>query len=95
MSNKANREQRILDRLYQENRDLKKEVKSLRNSIRKLNKGYVKLEEEEKITEKDIPVEAKLCYDCNRANLEKIVVLNRYWRECPNCGKRTKTKIIC
>lgn len=95
MGNKADREVRIMDRLQRENKELKQEVKSLKNSIRKLNKGYHKLVEEEVIEEKDLPKPAKLCYDCNKAELQRKTILNRYWWECPNevCGKRTKTKL--
>lgn len=93
MSRKADREVRVMQRLQQENRSLKQEVKSLRNSIRKLNRGYDKLVEEEKIEEKDIPIPAKICYDCNVGTLEKVSVFGRYWRQCNNCPKRTKTKM--
>lgn len=93
MSKKHDREQRVLQRLQSENRSLKQEVKSLRNSIRKLNRGYHKLEEEEKIEEKDIPIPAKICYDCNVGEMVKTTILNRSWRQCSNCTRRTKVKI--
>lgn len=94
MTRKADREVRITQRLQQENRDLKQKVKSLRNSIRKLNKGFHRLEEEEKIEEKDIPLPAKTCYDCGVGEMVKTMILNRSWRSCNNCDRRTKVKIL-
>lgn len=94
MSKKHEREQRILERLHQENRQLKQEVKSLRNSIRKLNKGYHKLEEDDKIEKKDIPVEAKKCWDCTIGNYNLVIIMNRRFRRCDNCGKTGKVSLI-
>lgn len=93
MSKKYEREHRVLERLQIENKELKQKVKSLTSSIRRLNKGFQKLEEEEKIEEKDIPLPAKICYDCNVGEMVKTTILNRSWRQCNNCSKRTKTKM--
>lgn len=92
MSKKHEREQKVLDRLQRENRELKQEIKSLRNSVRRLNKGFHRLADDDVIEEKEVPIEAKICYDCSVGHLQKVSILGRYWRQCNNCPKRTKTK---
>lgn len=93
MSKKWEREDKIIDRLQLENKALKKQVKNLQKSIRRLNKGFHRLEEKEVIETKDIPSEAKKCWDCS-GNYEICVIMNRRFRKCSDCGKRGKVKVI-
>lgn len=92
---KFKREQDELERLQEEVRTLKSTNRSLMKRLKKLNKGYYKLAEEEKLDEEDIPqVVKKMCWDCTVGELIRIEVGNRYFRRCENCGKRTKTKLF-
>lgn len=95
MSKKYEREQSEIERLYKENRSLKSQVRSLEKILKKANRGFRKLEEDDKIEESDIPQEiAKVCWDCKTGILEKKIIFNRYYRECNTCNKRTKAKLI-
>lgn len=94
---RQDRENKVLDRLYEENRSLKKEIKSLKNSIRRLSKGYSKFrdtqEPEDKIKEVE-KVAAKICFQCHGGELQLVKFLDRYWRACNACLYRTKSKLI-
>lgn len=91
---KFKREQDELERLQQEVRTLKSTNKALLKRLKKLNKGYYKLAEEDKLDEEDIPKNVKkLCWDCDSLYAE-IIVHNRRWRQCQGCGKRGKVSII-
>lgn len=95
MSKKWQREEKEIDRLYKENRELKSQVRSLEKILKKANRGFRKLEEDDKIEESDIPKEiVKVCWDCKTGVLEKKIIFNRYYRECSQCLKRTKAKLI-
>lgn len=94
---KYEREDKIIDRLERENRELKNHIRGLTASIRKLNKGYNKFLFEDK--EKEAVVSAKkiakkICYVCHVGSMEKVSLGNRYFRKCTNegCENRTKTK---
>jgi predicted nuclease with TOPRIM domain len=94
MSKRYDREDAALERLEKENRELKQAVRSLLKQLKKLNKGYNKLHEEEKIQEKDIPKPSeKICYDCG-GNYIKHELLGKTYRRCDNCGKRGRAKKI-
>jgi hypothetical protein len=101
MSRKYRRDLDEKERLEILVRDLKSENRQLRQRLSKLSKGYYKYlieemeqESEVEIKKKDKIEDKKICFDCQKGVLEKIVVLNRYWRQCNVCEKRTKTKII-
>jgi dsDNA-specific endonuclease/ATPase MutS2 len=97
---KYDREEKELDRLEKQVRELKKENKSLHKRLKQLSRGYRKFlaaetEEEDKEALSAAKKEAeKICYDCQKGILEVKVVLNRRWRECTICPKRTRTKLI-
>jgi predicted nuclease with TOPRIM domain len=95
MSKKYEREIPIIDRLEKENRELKSENRRLFKLVRRLNKGFYKLLDEEVVEEQQVPEEVvKECWDCGKGKLLVRIVLNRRWRECDVCDKRTKVKII-
>lgn len=96
MTRKTDREDRIIDRLHEENRQLKKKVKNLMLTVRKLNKGYYKVLEEETVESKDRLVEEitkKLCHECS-GEYREIIVANRRWRQCQVCSKKGKVSIL-
>lgn len=93
LSKRWEREEKIIDRLQIENKALKRRIKHLEKSIRKLNKGYDKLRVEDKVEEKDLPSEAKKCWECN-SEYREIIIANRRFRKCQGCGKQGKVTII-
>lgn len=94
MSKRYEREEKIIDRLEKENRELKKELRTYQKLLKQANKGFHKLRDDDIIEDKDIPASLKkLCWDCN-GELIKMELLSRRWYICDQCGKRTKTKFI-
>lgn len=90
---KNKRQEDETERLLKQNRELKATNRSLMKQLKKLNKGYYKLREEETI--EDVPeVVKKMCWDCGFGEYKEIIVHNRRWRACTNCGKRGKASII-
>lgn len=88
------------ERLQKENRQLKTEVKALKKRLNKVTRGYYKflnndpLDNDETVNkEANKPDADKVCWDCDGA-LKVVIVANRRFRMCDNCGKRTKVKII-
>lgn len=91
---KWQREDKIQERLEQENRELKKEVHRLHKLVKKLNRGYHKLVEEDLVEEEHIPAEIiKKCWDCN-GEYKEIIIMNRRFRQCQQCGKRGKVTLL-
>jgi formamidopyrimidine-DNA glycosylase len=88
-----------IERLERQVRELKSINKTLLRRVKKLNKGYYKfLDEEERAQEEPIePVVNKNadkdCWDCGGL-LKVVLVHNRRFRLCQDCGKRTHVKII-
>lgn len=99
MSRKADREDRMLERLQLENRELKQTVRSLQKKLKQLSKGYYKFmvaqdEEQEKEAVQEAKETAKkLCYDCS-GEYKEIIIINRRFRQCQDCGKRGKVTIL-
>lgn len=82
-----------LSRLEKEIRELKAENRYLLKQLKKLNRGYYKLREEDTI--EDVPeIVKKMCWDCGFGEYQEIVIYNRRFRQCTNCGKRGKVSII-
>ncbi len=75
-------------------RELKQENRSLHQKIRKLNKGYYRLRDDDKIEDKDIPKEVKLCWDCGTGEYRKVCINNRQFRRCQECGKTGKVTVL-
>lgn len=94
MSKKYEREEREVERLYKLNRELKAENRRLHKIVKSLNKGYKSMVEEEVIEEEQVPeVAKKYCYQCNGLYLE-VIIANRRFRQCQECGKRGKVTIL-
>jgi hypothetical protein len=97
---KYEREERTLERLHLDNKRLKEENRHLHKKLKELNKGYYKFlfsdsqEDKEEAIQQAKQTAIKICYTCNIGQYKEIIILNRRWRECQNCGKRGKTKII-
>ena len=84
-----------VDRLEQKIRELKSENRSLQKRLKKLNKGYYKLRDQDKIEEDDIPIEVKRCWDCNGEGEYRLIEIHRRrWRQCQNCGKKGKVTVL-
>ena len=100
MGKKFEREERIIERLQQENRILKSENRHLRKKLKELSKGYYKFmvaEDEfkqEEAVETAKKVAEKICYDCNIGDYKEIIIMNRRFRQCTHCGKRGKVTIL-
>jgi len=98
LSKRQDREDRLLERLQEENRTLKQMNRSLQKQVKKLNRGYRKFlavqgeEEEREAVEEAKEVAKKICWDCNEGEFKKIEIAGRYFRLCNVCGKRGKTK---
>lgn len=98
MSKKFQREESILERLEQENRQLKAINRSLTKRLKSVSRGYRKFQDEENQDEKEnIIKEAakelqKMCWTCRVGKLNKVELGNRYYRKCDSCPYRTKTK---
>jgi len=94
---KHEKEEKIVQRLERENRELKNTVRSMQRKLKQLNKGYYKFLIEEQLTQEEAVVEAKkiakkICYQCHVGEMVKVTVGNRYWRQCTECDNRTKSK---
>jgi predicted nuclease with TOPRIM domain len=100
MSKKYEREQSQLEHLEKEIKRYKEENRSLLKKLKVLNKGYYKyLYSETEAEEKEAlanvkAIAVKICWNCNVGNYKEIIVINRRWRQCDNCGKRGKVSII-
>jgi len=100
VKNKQNKEIDPINKLKQENKRLKRELKS----ARKLLDRYL-VAEEKGLIEEDIIVPSKKrqkekelieqwkCYSCDVGVLRLIRAGNRYFRKCDNCGKNTKSQL--
>jgi hypothetical protein len=99
MSKRIDREDRILENLRSELRIVKSENRQLRKRLKKLSRGYNKfLDESEEVQEAAVEeakeIAKKICWDCNIGNYELIIIGNRRFRKCSECGKRGKVSII-
>lgn len=97
---RCDRELDMLDKLKSENRKLKRALKSTRKMLDRYEvaeqKGLIEndtiIPSKKRNKEKELK-EKWRCYDCERGVLELIIIGNRYFRKCNNCGKRTKSQI--
>lgn len=99
MARKYDREQDGLERLEKENRELKSLNRSLVKRITKLSRGYYKyLDREEDAKEEALEQVTKevkkVCFSCGIGELKKVDLGNRYYRQCTNCPKKTRSKPI-
>lgn len=95
---KYQREDDLIERLEKENRELKSLSKSLQKRLKKVSKGYNNFIQEDGLEESNKALETltkelnKICYDCG-GNYKKYKLVNREYRLCDGCGKRSKAKI--
>lgn len=97
MSKKFERDEKIIDRLELENRNLKSENRLLRKRLKSLSKGYHKflLEDgQNEAVEEAQEIAKKICFQCGIGEYKEIIVVNRRWRQCQECGKKGKVSII-
>jgi hypothetical protein len=90
------KEEDLVESFEQKIRELKSENRQLHKRLKKVSKGYkayLDNDLEDDIIEEKRE-EKKICWDCARGELLVKIVLNRRWRECTICNKRTKVKII-
>ena len=98
MTKKYTREENINERLEQENRQLKQQVRFLSKRLKKTTRGFYKVQNEDNTDEKENIIEEaikeieKICWTCKVGVLAKVELLGRYWRKCGNCDYRTKAK---
>ena len=94
MSRGNSKEDKLQESLQNQNRELKAENRRLHKIVKKLNRGYKRLVEEDTIEEKEIPKEViKLCFECS-GEYKLIEVAGRRFRLCQDCGKRGKVTIL-
>lgn len=100
MSKRQDREDRILERLQEENKTLKQINRSLMKQVKKLGRGYRKFMLAQDEGEVDDAVEKvkaaakKMCFACGIGEYKEVIVMNRRWRQCSECGKRGKVTIL-
>lgn len=100
LSRKFDKEGKILDKLQQENKELKQTNRRLQKQVKELSRGYYKFlyteteEETQKAVNQAKNVAKKICFDCNVGELQLTIIGSRYWRYCNNCSKRTKSQNI-
>lgn len=93
---KYDREEKALERLERENRELKNKIRSLTNSIRRLSKGYHKFlieDKEDEAVKSAKKIAAKICWDCH-GELKRLDIGTRYFYQCEGCLKTTPSKPI-
>jgi hypothetical protein len=99
MGRSNDREDRELDRLRKEVRDLKSTNKSLLRQVKKLSRGYNRYlaeeddKKEEALEELIETTVEKTCWDCG-GNYKKVEICGRSFRTCDGCGKRGKVKKV-
>lgn len=92
------REEKTIDRLERENRELKGLCRSLQKRLKKVSKGYNQFLEEDGIEETSAALTKvtaeleKICFDCGIGSMIKVDLGTRYYRACNNCTRRTKSK---
>ena len=94
MSRKADREDRVIDRLERENRELKSTVRSLQKRLARVTKGYRGDSDipQEKPKKKEPPKET-LCHECRQGNLTEVELIGRIIESCDFCEyRKTRTK---
>jgi hypothetical protein len=97
---RQDREDRILERYQLENRELKQTVRSLQKKLKALNKGYYKFmvaqdeEQEKEAIEAAKETAKKICWACGTGEYKEIIVMNRRFRRCQDCGKTGKITIL-
>lgn len=100
MSKRQDREDRLIDRLQEENRTLKQINRSLQKQVKKLSRGYRKFlavqgaEEEKEAVQEAKEVAKKICWQCNTGEYREVIIANRRFRQCQDCGKRGKVTIL-
>jgi hypothetical protein len=91
VSKKWAREEKIVERLERDNRELKATVRTLQKRLKKYSKGFPVEEYEEEVFHKELPKE-KICYSCRIGKLMYVDLGNRYLRACSNCEYKTRSK---
>ena len=80
MSKRWEREEKIIERLNNENKKLRLENRHLLKKLKQANKGYYKFltsDTENHGVDEIIKVAIKICYDCSIGNYKEIIVANR------------------
>ena len=96
----TDKEYDTIDRLKHENRKLKRALKQTRKLLDRycvaedkgLIDGDVIVPSKKRQKEKELQEKWK-CYECEHGVLELIIIGNRYFRKCNQCGKNTKTQV--
>lgn len=96
IAKKGKKDRDEVEVLEQRIRQLKSENRSLYKQLKKLNRGFRKIREYEDEPKEEVKpkVEEKQCWDCKVGYLQRFEILNKYYRMCNNCSKRTKAKLI-
>lgn len=96
IAKKAKRDRDEVEVLQEKIRELKSINRSLHKQLKKINKGYRKIREQEDDESETIILvpDVKICYQCERGVMEKVIIHNRYFRKCTVCDNRTKAKIV-
>jgi hypothetical protein len=92
--NKRTEEDQV-ESLERQLRELKSINRSLMRRLKNVSRGYRKYLSKDVDEPEEPKREAqKICYDCGRGTMDIKIILNRRWRECSVCGKRTSTKMV-
>lgn len=91
---KYKREELIQERLERENRELKHENKRLARLVKKLDRGFKRTLDAVEEHDGEVPQEVmKLCFQCG-GEYKEVIVANRRFRLCQDCGKRGKVTVL-
>lgn len=96
IAKKAKRDRDEVEVLQEKIRELKSINRSLHKQLKKINKGFRKIREYDDEPEEEVKpkVEEKQCWDCGVGILQRFEILDKYYRACTNCLRRTRAKKI-
>lgn len=97
MTKKYEREENLIEQLEKQIRELKSINRQLLKKLKVLNRGYHKFlieDGENEAVEEAQEIAKKICWDCNIGNYELVIIANRRFRKCSECGKKGKISII-
>jgi SMC interacting uncharacterized protein involved in chromosome segregation len=94
---KRTKEEKLVDQLEAKIRELKQENRTLHKRLSRITKGYKAYLDKEDLTEEAVvskKEEKKICYECGTGEYRLIIIGNRRFRRCVDCGKTGKVTII-
>lgn len=94
---KRSKEDKLVEQLEGKIRELKQENRQLHRRLSRVTKGYKSYLDKEDLNSEIImnkKEEKKICYECSTGEYRLMVIGNRRFRRCTECGKTGKVTII-